>query len=435
MGAPPANSVAVQPARSLRGRIRVPGDKSISHRYALLASLAGGRSTIAGYSTGADCRSTLRCLRALGVAVDETAETGGTSRVTVAGRGLGALAPPAGVLDAGNSGTTMRLLAGILAGHPFAAVLTGDSSLRRRPMRRVIEPLERMGGRVDADDGRPPLRIRGGALEGITWAPPIASAQVKSAVLLAGLHAAGVTRVREAAPTRDHTERALEAFGAPVVRDGGAVAVAGGSRLRPLDLSVPGDPSAAAFWAVAAAVLPDADVTIEAVGLNPTRTAFLDVLRRAGADVETRVTDTAGDEPAGDVRIRPGTLRDVTITAPEVPALIDELPALAALAAHGPCVDVSGAAELRHKESDRITALAAGLRALGVRVAERPDGFRAERDGTPPGGAADAAGDHRLAMAFAVAALAGAGPSAITGAGVVDVSYPGFFAALDTLRA
>lgn len=435
MGAPPANSVAVQPARSLRGRIRVPGDKSISHRYALLASLAGGRSTIAGYSTGADCRSTLRCLRALGVAVDETAETGGTSRVTVAGRGLGALAPPAGVLDAGNSGTTMRLLAGILAGHPFAAVLTGDSSLRRRPMRRVIEPLERMGGRVDADDGRPPLRIRGGALEGITWAPPIASAQVKSAVLLAGLHAAGVTRVREAAQTRDHTERALEAFGAPVARAGGAVAVAGGSRLRPLDLSVPGDPSAAAFWAVAAAVLPESDVTIEAVGLNPTRTAFLDVLRRAGADVETRVTDTAGDEPAGDVRIRPGTLREVTITAPEVPALIDELPALAALAAHGPCVDVSGAAELRHKESDRITALATGLRALGVRVAERPDGFRAERDGTPPGGAADAAGDHRLAMAFAVAALAGAGPSAITGAGVVDVSYPGFFAALDTLRA
>lgn len=435
MSAPPADSVVVRPARSLRGRLRVPGDKSISHRYALLASLAGGRSTIAGYSTGADCRSTLRCLRALGVAVDETAETGGTSTVAVEGRGLGALTPPAGVLDAGNSGTTMRLLAGILAGHPFAAVLTGDSSLRRRPMRRVVEPLERMGGRIDADDGRPPLRIRGGGLEGIDWAPPLASAQVKSAVLLAGLHAAGVTRVREAAPTRDHTERALEAFGAPVARDGGAVAVAGGSPLRPLDLSVPGDPSAAAFWAVAAAVLPEADVTIEAVGLNPTRTAFLDVLRRAGADVETRVTDTAGGEPAGDVRIRPGPLRDVTITAPEVPALIDELPALAALAAHGPCVDVSGAAELRHKESDRITALAAGLRALGVRVAERPDGFRAERDGTPPGGAADAAGDHRLAMAFAVAALAGAGPSEIAGAGVVDVSYPGFFAALDTLRA
>ncbi len=435
MSAPAATSVTVEPARRLRGRLRVPGDKSISHRYALLAALADGTSTITGCSTGADCRSTLACLRSLGVAIDATAGRGGTSTVTVAGRGLGALAPPTRVLDAGNSGTTTRLLAGILAAHPFDAVLTGDASLRRRPMRRVIDPLERMGGHIAADGGRPPLRIHGRPLAGITYAPPIASAQVKSAVLLAGLHAEGVTRVREAAPTRDHTERALEAFGVPVRRDDGAVAVAGGSPLHPAALSVPGDPSAAAFWAVAAAAVPDSDVTIEAVGLNPTRTAFLDVLRRAGAGVEMRVTDTSGGEPIGDVRVRPGALRDVAIGAAEVPALIDELPVLGALAAHGPAVEVRGAAELRHKESDRISALAAGLRAVGVRVEERPDGFRAERAGTPPGGAADAAGDHRLAMAFAVAALAGAGPSAIQGAGVVEVSYPGFFAALDSLRA
>ena len=435
MSAPPSTSVTVEPARRLRGRLRVPGDKSISHRYALLAALAGGTSTISGYSTGADCRSTLRCLRALGVDIEETAETGETSTVTVAGRGIGAFVRPAQVLDAGNSGTTMRLLAGILAGHPFDTVLTGDASLQRRPMRRIIDPLQRMGGHVDAADGRPPLRIRGGALEGIAYTPPVASAQVKSAVLLAGLHARGITRVRERTPTRDHTERALEAFGAPLTRADGAVAVAGGSPLRPLALAVPGDPSSAAFWAVTAAAVPDSDVTLEAVGLNPTRTAFLDVLRRAGADIEMDVANTSGGEPSGGIRIRSGRLRDVEIGATEVPALIDELPVLGALAAHGPAVEVTGAAELRHKESDRITALAAGLRAIGVRVEERPDGFRAERDGTPAGGTVDAAGDHRLAMAFAVAALAGAGPSVIAGAGVVDVSYPGFFSALDALRA
>ena len=437
-----ATSATVEPARRLRGRLRVPGDKSISHRYALLAALAGGTSTITGYSAGADCRSTLECLRALGVGIRETANADDSSSnaddsstVAVDGVGLGGLVRPANALDAGNSGTTMRLLAGILAGHPFDARITGDASLRRRPMRRVIDPLERMGACVEADDGRPPLFIRGGSLQGIAYAPPVASAQVKSAVLLAGLHAEGTTRVLERAPTRDHTERALEAFGVPVRRDNGAVAVAGGSALGPLALSVPGDPSAAAFWAVTAAALPDSDVTIEAVGLNPTRTAFLDVLNRAGADVETRATDISGGEPAGCIRIRSRALRDVEIGAAEVPGLIDELPVIGALAAHGPAVEVSGAAELRHKESDRISALAAGLRAIGVRVEERPDGFRAERGAPPRGGTAAAAGDHRLAMAFAVAALAGTGPSRIDGAGVVDISYPGFFAALDSLRA
>jgi 3-phosphoshikimate 1-carboxyvinyltransferase len=435
MTAPASTPVTVQPARRLRGRLRVPGDKSISHRYALLAALADGTSTITGYSAGADCRSTLGCLRALGVGIRATADASNSITVAVDGLGLGGLAQPGDTLDAGNSGTTMRLLAGILAGHPFDSRITGDASLRRRPMRRVIDPLERMGGHVDADGERPPLHIRGGSLSGITYAPPVASAQVKSAVLLAGLHAKGNTRVRERAPTRDHTERALEAFGVPVSRDDGAVGIVGGSRLGPLDLSVPGDPSAAAFWAAAAAAVPDSDVTIEAVSLNPTRTAFLHVLDRAGADVETRVTSVSGGEPIGFIRIRSGALRDVGIGAAEVPGLIDELPVIGALAAHGPAVEVRGAAELRHKESDRISAFAAGMQALGVRVEERPDGFRAERDARPRGGTADAAGDHRLAMAFAVAAVAATGPSRIEGAGVVDISYPGFFAALDSLRS
>ena len=437
MLAPPSTAVTVPPARRLRGRLRAPGDKSISHRYALLAALADGASTITGYSTGADCRSTLACLRALGVQIRETAPAGGAGTIVVEGRGVGGLVRPAGPLDAGNSGTTMRLLAGILAGHPFDAALTGDESLRRRPMRRIIDPLERMGAHVAAEDGRrPPLRIRGGRLRGITYAPPVASAQVKSAVLLAGLHAEGATRIREAVPTRDHTERALDAFGSPPARgDDGTVAVLGGSRLTPRTLAVPGDPSAAAFWATAAAALPDSDVTIEAVGLNPTRTAFLDVLRQAGADVHTEVTAAAAGEPVGDIRVRSGSLGDVEIGAAAAPALIDELPVLGALAAHGCRVDVRGAAELRHKESDRIAALGAGLRALGVQVEEREDGFCAAGEGAPAGGAADAAGDHRLAMAFAVAALAGAGPSRIAGADAVDISYPGFFAALDALRA
>ena len=436
-----SGAATVAPARRLRGRLRAPGDKSISHRYAMLAALAAGTSTIAGYSTGADCLATLRCLRALGIEIaEEPTEAGGVApgeaacTVTVVGRGLGSLARPDGPLDAGNSGTTMRLLAGILAGQPFDAVITGDASLRKRPMRRIIDPLSRMGARLEATAGRPPLTIRGRPLAGIDYAPPVASAQVKSAVLLAGLHAAGMTRVTERAPTRDHTERALEAFGVPLTRDGTGIGIQGGSRLSPLALSVPGDPSSAAFWAVAAAGLPDSEVEIAGVGLNPTRTAFLDVLRRAGAGVEARVTDNSAGEPRGTLHVRTGRLRAIDIGPAEVPVLIDELPVLGALAAHGPRVTITGAGELRHKESDRITALAAGLRGIGLRVEERPDGFRSERDGAPRGGRADAAGDHRLAMAFAVAALAGTGPSEITGADVVDVSYPGFFAALDSLR-
>ena len=439
-------AVTVEPARSLRGRLRVPGDKSISHRYAILAALASGTSTITGYASGADCRATLRCLQSLGVAIRHTGDLDGTeSIVTVTGRGLGALTPPAGPLDAGNSGTTLRLLAGVLAAAPFRTIITGDRSLQRRPMERIIEPLAQMGATLAASAGCAPITITGGHLRGIDYAPPVASAQVKSAVLLAGLHATGSTRVVERTQTRDHTERALESFGVAVQRNDTSVTIAGGAALRGGELAVPGDVSSAAFWAAAAAALPGSDIEIESVGLNPTRTAYLDVLRRAGAIVDVRVTGDAAGEPVGTLRVRHETLRPIVISPAEVPALIDELPVLGALAVHGGSIEVSGAGELRHKESDRIAQLAAGLRQLGARVDERHDGFTVAPGGPSPGGTVhgagpspsgtvDAAGDHRLAMAFAIAALAADGPSRIVGAEVVDVSYPGFFTTLDGLR-
>ena len=420
--------VVVHPAARVRGRVPIPGDKSISHRYALLAALAGGRSTIAGYAPGADCASTLACLRALGVRVEGPGDRGpGRCTVTIDGRGIGGLAPPGAPLDAGNSGTTMRLLSGVLAGHPFTSVVTGDGSLRRRPMRRIIEPLSRMGARVTGEQDRPPLTIAGSRLTGIDFAPPVPSAQVKSAVLLAGLHAAGDTTVREAAGTRDHTERALPCFGVELRVDDGAVTVVGGQRLHPADLAVPGDLSSAAFWATAAAALPGSDVTLENVGLNPSRTGILDWLERAGARVDRLQVGEDAGEPRGSLRIRHGGNGGLTVGPADVPGLIDELPVLAALATHGGELEVTGAGELRHKESDRIAALADGLRALGGHVEEMEDGFHVAGRRRLEGGQADAAGDHRLAMAFAVAALGGRRPSRIRNAEAVDVSYPGFF--------
>jgi 3-phosphoshikimate 1-carboxyvinyltransferase len=329
----------------------------------------------------------------------------------------------------------MRLLTGMVAAHAFVTTLTGDESLRRRPMARVIEPLRRMGARVDSHDGRAPLTIGGGDLDGIDHVLAVPSAQVKSAILLAGLQARGTTTVTEPAATRDHSERALAAFGATLDRAGSAVSLRGMQRLHPVALRVPGDPSSAAFWAVAAAGLPGSEVEITGVGLNPTRTAFLGALGRAGAHVETEVTGESGSEPVGTVRVRHGALRPIVVGPADVPSLIDELPALAALATFGGDIDVSGAAELRVKESDRIGCLAAGLRALGGVVEERSDGFRVRGDRQLAGGIADAAGDHRLAMAFAIAALGARAPSVVTGAESVVVSYPGFFGVLETLVA
>lgn len=431
---PPVVAATVSPARRLEGRLRVPGDKSISHRYAILAALAEGRSELSNYAPGADCRSTLACVSRLGVEVTVEAP----DSVILLGRGPGRMRSAEGPLDAGNSGTTMRLMAGVLAGHPFTSTLVGDASLSRRPMRRVIVPLEQMGARLEAIDGRPPLTIHGARLHAIEFRPEIPSAQVKSAVLLAGLHAEGTTRVIEPAATRDHTERALAEFGGRAVVDGRHVSVDGGQRLQARSLTVPGDFSSAAFWLVAAAAQPGSRITIDDVGLNPTRTALLDVLRRFGARVDATITSTTAGEPRGTVTVEGHRTGAIEIAAGEVPGLIDELPAIAALAASGGEVVVRGAAELRVKESDRIATLVRGFRALGIDADEREDGF-AVRGGSgrtrPAGGVADAHGDHRMAMAFAVAALACRGPSTIDGADAVVISYPGFFETLPRLLA
>jgi 3-phosphoshikimate 1-carboxyvinyltransferase len=433
-----AQGIVVAPATRVRGTIRVPGDKSISHRYALLAAIADGRTTIQHYAPGADCASTLTCLRALGVPIERqaAADRGDSPLVVITGRGVRGLRPPSAPLDCGNSGSTMRMLAGVVAAHAFSCTLNGDRSLSRRPMRRIIGPLSRMGARVDAaESDRPPITIYGANLTGIDFIPEVPSAQVKSAVLLAGLQARGRTRVTEAASTRDHTERALAAFGARVEKDGGSILVEGGQRLRALDVRVPGDMSSAAFPAVAAAALKGSDVRIEGVGLNASRTGLVDVLRRFGACIEAVAGDEWQGEPVGAMAVRHGALADVEILPSEVAGIIDELPALGALATFGGSLRVTGAGELRVKESDRISTFVNGLRALGADAEELPDGFHV-RGGTPlSGGTVYAHDDHRLAMALAIAALGARSPVTIEGAHVVNVSYPGFFDDLERLRA
>ncbi|HTI37022.1 MAG TPA: 3-phosphoshikimate 1-carboxyvinyltransferase [Vicinamibacterales bacterium] len=430
---PIADAAEVPRVSHVAGTLRVPGDKSISHRYAMLASVAGGTSRLDGFLPGADCLATLDCLEALGVVVSRTAGANGL-RVEIAGRGPQGLRAPRRPLDAANSGTSMRLLAGLVAAHPFTTMLTGDESLSRRPMRRIIDPLTKMGAAIESDDGRPPLTIAGGDLHGISHAPPVPSAQVKSAVLLAGLHASGITTVRESAPTRDHTERAVEAFGGRIRRDGTAVSIEGDQHLTAIEATVPGDISSAAFWLALTAGTPGAVLDIVGVGLNPSRARLLDVLRRAGAQIETVEDYVIAGEPIGTIQVRFGNPQDFEIAPDEVPLVIDEIPSLAALAVmnEGTALMVRGAAELRVKETDRIAALVSGFRALGADVEEYPDGFRIA-GGPLRGGIADAAGDHRLAMAFAIAAARASGPARILGAQAVSVSYPGFFDVLEQL--
>jgi 3-phosphoshikimate 1-carboxyvinyltransferase len=427
----PLLSVAtVRPARRVVGRITVPGDKSISHRYALVAALAEGLSTLQNYSAGADCHSTLGCLRGLGVDIRED----GTA-VHVLGRGFAGFRGPSGRLDAGNSGTTMRMLAGILAGQPFTSTIVGDESLSRRPMKRVMEPLALMGAQIRATDGHAPLEITGTPLRGIAFTPSTPSAQVKSAVLFAGLHAEGVTSVTEPVETRDHTERAFRVFGLDVSVNGRTISVASGQRGTARQLVVPGDFSSAAFWMAAAASLPGSRVEIDGVGLNPTRTALVGVLRRFGARVEMESAGSTAGEPYGRILVEGDRTGTVEIAPAEVPGLIDELPAIAALAAQGGEVVVRGASELRIKESDRIAVLVAGFRAMGIDAEEMPDGFAIRGGGPPTGGVADAGGDHRMAMAFAIAALSGQRPTTIQGADAVVISYPSFFETLERLVA
>lgn len=425
-----SSAASVAPTRQIRGTIRVPGDKSISHRYALIAALAEGRTQIENYAPGTDCQSTLDCLRSLGVDISVDS----TGRVVITGRPLGSLQAPTGAIDAGNSGSTMRMIAGILAAQPYSATLIGDESLSRRPMRRIIEPLESMGALIESTDGHAPLTIHGGALHGITHQPATPSAQVKSAVLFAGLHADGLTTLVESTRTRDHTERALSVFGWTVDVEGPRVSVRGGQRGHGLCLSVPGDFSSAAYWMIAAAALPGSRIEIEGVGLNPTRSSLLRVLRHFGAKVSAIEDHGPGQgEPRGTIVVEGDQLGNLVIGPKEVPGLIDELPALAALAAAGGAVSVRGAAELRVKESDRIAVLVAGLRALGIAAEECPDGFDVQGAGFPTGGVVHAHGDHRMAMTFAIAALAGQGPSRINGSDAVAISYPGFFETLDRL--
>jgi 3-phosphoshikimate 1-carboxyvinyltransferase len=419
----------VAQTRHFRGRFTLPGDKSLSHRLAILAALAQGESRFANFSTADDCAATLRCLEALGV----EARRQGRS-VEVVGRGPEGLRPAAAPLDAANSGSTLRMLAGVVAGRPFRTVITGDASLRRRPVERVAEPLRLMGARTSSNDGRPPLVIDGAALKGMRWSMTTASAQVKSAVLLAGLQATGSTTVVEPAPTRDHTERLLPAFGVPVEVRGAEVSVRGGIALRPLALDVPGDVSSAAFLIVGALVVPDAFIHVENVLLNPRRTAFLDVLRRMGAHVETGIRGE-DPEPVGWIEARSSRLGGTEVRAEEVPALIDEVPILAVAAAfgHGELL-VRGASELRVKESDRIATLAEGLRRLGGAVDEHPDGLTV-RGGTPLRGASVRShGDHRIAMALAIAGLAAEGETTIEDAGCIAVSFPEFPSLLERGR-
>jgi 3-phosphoshikimate 1-carboxyvinyltransferase len=356
--------------------------------------------------------------------------------VRVTGRGARGLAAPGGTLDAGNSGSTMRMLAGILAAHPFSTTLTGDTSLCRRPMRRIITPLERMGAVLDSTEGRPPLTIHGTtALTPIDFTPDVPSAQVKSAVLLAGLHAQGTTTVHEPVATRDHTERAFATFGATVRRASDAISVDGGQRLVAQSLRVPGDISSAAFWMVAGAALPDSEVVIEGVGLNPTRTGIIDVLKRMGADIDVTPDGPTDGEPVGTIRVRHRALVPAVVEPHEVPGVIDELPVLGALATYGGELKVTGAQELRVKESDRISAFADGLRKMGAEIDEAHDGFLVRGTKRLTGGHVDARHDHRLAMAFAIAALGAIGPTTVHDAGAAAVSYPEFFTVLDALRA
>ncbi|HEY7475423.1 MAG TPA: 3-phosphoshikimate 1-carboxyvinyltransferase [Vicinamibacterales bacterium] len=417
-------SLSLRPVSAVRGTLAVPGDKSISHRYVMLGALPAGTTTITNLAPGADVASTVACMAALGARVEPRA----SHALAITGCGTGGFIQPGAPLDAGNSGTTLRLLAGLVAGRPIQTTLTGDASLRRRPMQRIIDPLSAMGARISSAGGRAPLVIEGGGLEAIDWRPPVASAQVKSAILLAGLHARGTTVVREPLLTRDHTERAFPAFGLRVGTEGTNAAVPGGqTAVAPaFPLSVPGDPSSAAVWAAAAAAFQRSSVRIEGVCLTPRRLGFLRALERMGARINIEITGQAAGEPVGDLEVVHSDHLPTVIGADEVPSLIDELPVLAARAALGGALEVSGAGELRVKESDRITALVTGLRAMGVPADERPDGFVVDGHVRPTGGQVDAAGDHRLVMAFALVALGASGPSVITGAEAVGVSYPSF---------
>src|SRR5688572_12553679 len=422
-------------ARKLNGRISLPGDKSISHRAALIASLSSGSSEISNFSTAQDCASTLACLKQLGISVE--LEKDGVFRFT----GGEKLTAPQEPLDCGNSGSTMRILAGVLAGQNFTAELVGDQSLSSRPMRRIIEPLELMGARIDSTDGKPPLKITGSdRLSPITYKLPVASAQVKSAILFASLFTHGRTTVIEKSPSRDHTERLFNGFGVPVTtNDDLSVTLEGPARFTGGAMTIPGDVSSAAYFVAAAMLLPHSRVSVEGVGLNPTRAAFLSTLSSWGADISTTDLKTERNEPYGTIEVRGGIRRiageaERTLSRPMIPSLIDELPLLAVVGSQiSGGIHIRDAGELRLKESDRLAATATNLRAMGAEVEEFEDGLSVSGPAQLRGASIDSHGDHRIAMAFAVAALIADGDTEITGSECVAISFPEFFDLLESL--
>jgi 3-phosphoshikimate 1-carboxyvinyltransferase len=427
----------VRPAKRLRGTIAVPGDKSISHRAAIFNAIADGDARIDNFLPGDDCLSTLSVLDALGVE-HELDRSGDAPVLAIRGAGLHGLREPGDALDCGNSGTTMRLMSGVLAGQPFLSVLTGDDSLRMRPMARIAEPLRLMGAHIDGRDGGrlAPLAIRGGGLNGIRYRTPMASAQVKSAVLLAALYAEGETTVEEPERSRDHTERMLSAMGARIAAEGPAVRLTPGGALKAMSMRVPNDISAAAFWMIAAAVHPDAEVRLTGVGLNPTRAGIIDALREMGADLSVEEERTVAGEPAGDIVVRSSRLHGIEVGGAMIPRLLDEVPALAVAAAfaQGDTI-IRDAQELVVKESDRIATTAAELGGIGARIQQQPDGMNITGGTGITGGEARSHGDHRLAMALAIAALAGSGDVNIGDADAVSVSYPQFWSDLERLSS
>ncbi len=424
----------LEPAQKIEGWIGIPGDKSISHRAALIAALASGSSEIANFSTAQDCASTLSCLRQLGVSIEIDDE----GFVRFAGNRR--FKAPDGPLDCGNSGSTMRILAGILAGQNFAAELTGDKSLSSRPMRRIIEPLELMGAKIDSNEGKPPLRIHGSdSLRPITYQLPVASAQVKSAILFAGLFANGRTTVIEKSLSRDHTERLFNGFGVPVTTNELSITIDGPARFTGGAIRIPGDISSAAYFIAAAMLLPRSELTIESVGLNPSRAAFVSVLRSWGGKITTTDLRDERNEPVGTIKVEGGlrpAIRDEDriLSGAMIPSLIDELPLLAVVGSQIPGgIQIRDAEELRLKESDRLLATAENLRAMGANVEEFDDGIAVSGGTELRGATIDSFGDHRIAMAFSVAALIAAGPTEIMDADCVGVSFPGFFSLLDSL--
>lgn len=423
------NSITIQPATSVRGEISVPGDKSISHRSIMLGAIANGVTTVRGFLRGEDNLSTMHAFRAMGVAIADDGET-----IRITGRGLHGLKEPEDVLDCGNSGTTIRLITGLLSGQSFFSVVTGDQYLRKRPMKRVVEPLTRMGARIAGRGGGTlaPLAINGGGLKGIDYRSPVSSAQIKSSLMLAGLYADGETTVSEPSLSRDHSERMFALFGASLVRNADGVTVRGGVELAAQEVTVPGDISSAAFFIVAALITPGSELLIKNVGVNPSRTGVIDILQAMGGDIQLLNQRDVSGEPVADLLVRSSCLKGIAIAGGVVPRAIDEFPAICIAAARAEGITtIRDARELRVKETDRISAMAVNLRKLGVTVAECDDGMDITGSDLLSGGTVDSSGDHRIAMSMSVAALVASGAITVNDIACVATSFPTFFPLLE----